>query len=1499
MILHLVFAFLSLLLTPFALAVESDITTPDLDTLEKSAVHITARHPGRLKHGSGFVVAQEYVLTNYHFMLTDTDSTVGSIKIRWADSSSVLKAEVLWHDRDLDLALLHVEDLSLPSVILVNQLPAKGDKVWVVSFSGATEFGVEKLAARVNDGTVNRTREWDWNETRALAIQHSATLNPGDSGSLLVDHCYRVVGVNTSRPLDPATRGVFFALSIREVIPYLESKGIPLQKTEIPCPQAGGGGTTADQKAEAIQEAINQKVEKTEEAIQKNLNEIEEDKEASQQENQAGKDGWGIWLLVGIVFGLLGVFLLVAHKFLPLSAIGGKRIPEGERGPDWDEDGEIPRGTAMIRWALVGAVVVVVFVEVIAWSRVPERMYWHGTQCSEIKEMRAYLEKYPQGLYEQEAHECLADAQSHQLFAEIFGRNASTVAKNADGLTDLHYAAAANMTRLARLLLDSGANVHARIKDDKKLLSETSENKLRQLSKTNIFDNFLSSGDTPLHFAVANNARATAELLLSRRADARSKDKYGWTPLHTAAWYNARTTAELLLSRGADVAARSNAGWTPLHTAAWHNARATAELLLSRGADVAAKHQAGNTPLHTAARNNARAAAELLLSHGADVAAKNQAGKTPLHLAVRENARTTAELLLSHGADVRAKTNTGSTPLRLAEQENARATAELLRRHGADVDARFREVFGRNASPSAENADGLTDLHYAAAANMTRLARFLLDSGANVHTRIKDDQKPLSETSKRKLRQLSKTNIFDNFLSSGDTPLHFAAASNARAAAELLLSRGADVTAKDKDGRIPLHTAASHDARATAELLLSNGADVAAKNQVGNTPLHLAAQENARTTAELLLSHGADVHAKTNAGSTPLRLAEQENARATAELLRRHGGGVDARFREVFGRNASPSAKNADGLTDLHYAAAANMTRLARFLLDSGANVHTRIKDDQKPLSETSENKLRQLSKTNIFDNFLSSGDTPLHFAAANNARATAELLLSRGADVAAKAKDGWTPLHTAARNNARETAELLLSSGADIAAKNQAGKTPLHLAVQENARTTAELLLSHGADAHIKANAGSTSLPLAEQENARAAAGLLPKHETDVDARFHAVFGRNASHSAKNADGLTDLHYAAAANMTRLARFLLDSGANVHTRIKNDQKPLSETSENKLRQLSKTNAFDNFLSSGDTPLHFAAANNARTTAELLLSRSADVRAKARNGRTPLHLAAWNNARATAELLLSRGADINAKTKDGSTSLHSAAANNARATAELLLSRGADVRAKAKDGSTSLHSAAANNARATAELLLSRGADVAAKAKDGWTPLHTAARNNARATAELLLSNGADVAAKAKDGWTPLHRAGWYDARATAKLLLSSGADVAAKDKNGWTSLHTAAQENARATAELLLSSGADVAAKDNAGWTPLHWAAWNNARATAELLLSGGADVHAKTKDGWTPLRLAVRSHARETVELLRKHEANVDARLREVFGRDAFIPARQASRQQGIRAQ
>ncbi len=306
---------------------------------------------------------------------------------------------------------------------------------------------------------------------------------------------------------------------------------------------------------------------------------------------------------------------------------------------------------------------------------------------------------------------------------------------------------------------------------------------------------------------------------------------------------------------------------------------------------------------------------------------------------------------------------------------------------------------------------------------------------------------------------------------------------------------------------------------------------------------------------------------------------------------------------------------------------------------------------------------------------------------------------------------------------------------------------------------------------------------------------------------RLGEVLGRALSPTFTDENAWADLHYAAALNRPDLAGTLLDAGANIASRIKNDGEDISDQLKGALSKL-----------------------------------GLDASKPTRWGSTPLHVAAWYNADRVVAELVARGADIHIKDMWGYTPLHEAAYWNAHDVAADLIARGADVNAIASDGKPSQYD----------------------------SPLHTAVYGNAREVALLLIKHGATGNTKNKDGSTPLAVAFEQGNKDVAMALIAHGAGVNARDNNGRTLLHVAAmQKNAKDILDALIAGGANIQAQDRNGWTPLHIAAENNAKDVAETLIAAGANVHAKGRNGDTPLHIATGKNAKGVAAVLRENGA------------------------------
>jgi ankyrin repeat protein len=333
----------------------------------------------------------------------------------------------------------------------------------------------------------------------------------------------------------------------------------------------------------------------------------------------------------------------------------------------------------------------------------------------------------------------------------------------------------------------------------------------------------------------------------------------------------------LLKNKPKLVSSKDNIGRMPLHEAALKGFKDVAELLLANKANVNARDKDGWTPLHEAARYGYRDVMELLLDNKADVNAKTNDGYTPLHRAVENGPKEVVELLLSRGANIKAKDNLGYTPLYAAALGDMPSSGFLSRGHmtAAQLLSPIKGNFmGRNPDfqiPIHEAASAPWPVYFgrtpgwivASSAGRKEVVELLLSKGSEINAKDKDVW----------------------------APLHFAAWNGNKDVVELLLSKGAEVNATDsRDGMTALHFAARNGGKETVELLLANKADVnATDNRDGWMPLHFAAfwdqKGSTKSVAELLLAKGASVNVKARDGSIPLHWAARFNYMDLVQLL--------------------------------------------------------------------------------------------------------------------------------------------------------------------------------------------------------------------------------------------------------------------------------------------------------------------------------------------------------------------------------------------------------------------------------------------------------------------------------------------------------------------------------------------------------------------------------------------------------------------------------------
>jgi len=219
----------------------------------------------------------------------------------------------------------------------------------------------------------------------------------------------------------------------------------------------------------------------------------------------------------------------------------------------------------------------------------------------------------------------------------------------------------------------------------------------------------------------------------------------------------------------------------------------------------------GYTPLITASYNGRVRIVKLLLNRGADVSILC-VGLGALHNAVRQGNLKVMGLLIRAGADVNQMGFINQSPLHRAVEFGKVDAIRLLLKHGARVDQKGGMFKG-------------TSLFSVAGTGNIKIAKLLLDAGANINAK--------SEF--------------------GDTPLHWAASYGKLAMVRFLGSKGANLNAINKKGMFPVSVAARNGHRSVCELFIKLGA------RIRGMGLLLAAQGGLVTIVKECLKSGESV----------------------------------------------------------------------------------------------------------------------------------------------------------------------------------------------------------------------------------------------------------------------------------------------------------------------------------------------------------------------------------------------------------------------------------------------------------------------------------------------------------------------------------------------------------------------------------------------------------------------------------------------------------------
>ncbi|MEO7135553.1 MAG: ankyrin repeat domain-containing protein [Vicinamibacterales bacterium] len=245
-------------------------------------------------------------------------------------------------------------------------------------------------------------------------------------------------------------------------------------------------------------------------------------------------------------------------------------------------------------------------------------------------------------------------------------------------------------------------------------------------------------GMSALHWAAERGDTELADMLIYAGANIGAVTRIGqYTPLHLAAQSGNAAVAKALLKAGADANAKTtNNSVTPMHLAATSGSTELINLLADAKADVDAKEtEAGQTPLIFAAGRNRAEAIKTLIGRGADPARTTKvidiAKFNALDRAAADHQRKVLEGFVGKGSEAKP------TPSQVAAAIEAGRQIVLSgkippRDPNAVVDPNIRNFNPEEINPPVATKGGMTALLHAARQGYIESAAALLDGGAKI-----------------------------------------------------------------------------------------------------------------------------------------------------------------------------------------------------------------------------------------------------------------------------------------------------------------------------------------------------------------------------------------------------------------------------------------------------------------------------------------------------------------------------------------------------------------------------------------------------------------------------------------------------------------------------------------------------------------------------------------------------------------------------------------------
>lgn len=258
--------------------------------------------------------------------------------------------------------------------------------------------------------------------------------------------------------------------------------------------------------------------------------------------------------------------------------------------------------------------------------------------------------------------------------------------------------------------------------------------------------------------------------------------------------------------------------------------------------------------------------------------------------------------------------------------------------------------------------DETEKLQHAVSHNDVEIAKKYLEQGANPNGSNQYQLTPLMITARNGNLEMAKLLIskgadINAKDSNGNNALAYCSDygyANAKGVAKLLVENRADINHRDKDGYTALEKATGSSNFEIAKFLIENGADHKSINEslvivCGSSNWSWIKSNKDDEFLHYLISHNADVNAKNCIGVSALGNAVLADNLEFAKILLCNGANVNS--------------KDDNGDTALKYACVKENWEITNLLIDNGANVNIKNNEGKTAFDLTKNEKIKTLLK--------------------------------------------------------------------------------------------------------------------------------------------------------------------------------------------------------------------------------------------------------------------------------------------------------------------------------------------------------------------------------------------------------------------------------------------------------------------------------------------------------------------------------------------------------